>query len=147
MNSLLVISFLNELELICFSTTTAFFFFYTFTWFQLLIQFRHTIKEFQALLFNTNNSIQLYSFVDKFSCLIFTSNLVIFPSVFTWRRVECTLIFQSLLFQDQQLKSMKNWITRMLGKSASIRFKAILWWKGNRTNWNLTHTIEHVSFL
>ena len=29
----------------------------------LIIQFRHTVKEYQVLLFNTNNSIKYYSFV------------------------------------------------------------------------------------
>ena len=28
-----------------------------------IIQFRHTVKEFQILLFNTNKSIQHYSFI------------------------------------------------------------------------------------
>ena len=88
-NSLYIILFLNKLELICLHTSIAI----VCTqlngskyWFQILltnvnsficaqlndfkhryvtltIHFKYTVKEFQVLLFNTNNSVQNYSFL------------------------------------------------------------------------------------
>ena len=46
-----------------------------------IIQFQHTVKEFQALLFNTNNSMQYDSFIctqlnsSKYCCVSLTIQL------------------------------------------------------------------------
>ena len=68
------------------------------------------------------------------------------------RSVEYTLIFQSLLLQDQKLENRNNqrlyifktFLIRMLVKSTSATFKDLLSWMGDWDSRKLTYTIHEI---